>query len=354
MNNRKKKINILSLFLIFCMLLSFTPVIYGSSSTNTSYSSGIVSSQQGGSSNCYDGVCFEGEIEGNSLISYENLISQLGITEGTKPNIPRNGYEEIYDKNAEEMSRGGIWLKFTDSKYTRDGKPRTYYVMKKPVRKSVSWNTLHTAGAVYGWDVIDEKTGLPKSNLEKYKNIGSYGTNKDYKAKILTINGEKYIVRLLQGRTNYGGDVSNTKIWDQHAGIGSEWNRTMLPITKGYRYGSNSINNSDWRDPPLADGEGTNYSKRSYKVQSAQYNWFGDLTLGSYYDWTYNSKSYKGLSSNYQGQYNWAQEFSDSSDYRASRGSGYTDYGAAYSNYFSSDNPGGFLGVRLVLEPFDN
>ena len=128
---------------------------------------------QGESSNCYDGVCFKGEIEGNSLISYENLISQLGITEGTKPSIKQSiidqyeGAKAINDKNNEEMSKGGIWLKFTDNKYTRNGKARTYYVMKKSVRKSISWNALHTAGAVYGWDVIDENTGLPKSNPEK-------------------------------------------------------------------------------------------------------------------------------------------------------------------------------------------
>lgn len=348
----KKIQNRLSIFLVLCLLLSFIPTIHGSSSTSTSYSSSTVSSQQGGSSNCYDGVCFEGEVEGNSLMTYEDLIKELGITQGSKPSIPRAGYEEIYDKNAEEESKGGIWLKFTDSKYTRDGKPRTYYVMKKPVRKGVTWNALHTAGAIYGWDVIDKKTGLPKSNPEKYKNIGSNGTNKDYKAKILTINGEKYIVRLLQGKTNYGGDVTNTKIWLYNKeNTNSEWNRTILPITKGYRFGSSTFDNN-YAEQALKDGDTADYSKRSYKVQSAQYNWFGDLTLGSYDKWTYNNKSYTGLSSNCQGQWNWVQEYGEKDHYRSFRGGYNTDNGAAYSYGYYSHDRNTLNGVHFVLEPY--
>ena len=347
----KKIQNKLSIFLILCLLLSFTPVIHGSSSTNTSYSSGTVSFQQGGSSNCYDGVCFEGEVEGNSLMTYENLIKELGITEGSKPSIPRAGYEEIYDKNAEEESKGGIWLKFTDSKYTRGGKPRTYYVMKKPARRYISWNTLYTAGAIYGWDVIDENTGLPKLSPEKYKNIGPNGTNKYYKAKILTINGEKYIVRLLQGKTNYGGDVTNTKFWKKGDTNNSEWNRTILPITKGYRFGSSTFS-STLVEQKLMEGDTVSYDKRSYKVQSAQYNWFGDLTLGAFQDWTYNSKSYKGLNMDYQAQLNWAQEYGSDDYYRVFGGSSNVDESAAYSNSANSQGSTGSGGARLVLEPY--
>lgn len=348
----KKIQNRLSIFLVLCLLLSFIPTIHGSSSTSTLYSSEAVSSQQGGSSNCYDGVCFEGEVEGNSLMTYENLIKELGITQGSKPSIPRSGYEEIYDKNAEEESKGGIWLKFTDSKYTRNGKPRTYYVMKKPVRKGISWNALHTAGAVYGWDVIDKNTGLPKSSQEKYKNIGDKGTNRDYKANILTINGEKYIVRLLQGKTNYGGDVSNSKFWSGiNENCNSEWNRTILPITKGYRFGSSTFNN-DYAEQALRDGNTEDYYKRSYKIQSEQYNWFGDLTLGAYQNWNYNNKSYNGLSSSDQGQLNWVQEYEDSSSRRSFRGDGNVTSVAAYSNGNITNKTYNSYGARLVLEPF--
>lgn len=305
-----------------------------------------------GPKNCYDGVCFQCEVDGSSLISYENLVKELGIAEGKKPSIPRAGYEEIYDKNAEEESKGGIWLKFTDSKYTRDGKPRTYYVMKKPVRQGVSWNTLHTAGAVYGWDVIDPNTGLPKSSPEKYKNIGKYGNNADYKGKIITINGEKYIVRLLQGKTNYGGDVTNTKLWSYNgANANSEWNRTMLPITQGYRFGS-STNSGSYAEQALRDSDGnSDYSLRSYKVQTANYNWFGDLTLGAYEDWNYNGKKYTGRNGSYVGQWNWVQEFGEADYYHSYRGRSYVAYGAASSSSNGSSTTNAYQGARLVLEP---
>ena len=75
------------------------------------------------------------------------------------------------------------------------------------------------------------------------------------------------------------------------------------PNNKGYRFGSSTFS-STYAEQALRDGDTADYSKRSYKVQSAQYNWFGDLTLGSYDNWTYNNKNYIGLSGNYQGQYN--------------------------------------------------
>lgn len=350
--NKRLKSMLVAVF----MLLTFISVNAAPTSSQLPYT-GLAQSSGGSSDNCYDGVCFEGEIEGNSLMTYENLIKELGITEGKKPSIPREGYEEIYDKNAEEESKGGIWLKFTDSKYTRGGKPRTYYVMKKPVRYSISWNTLHTAGAVYGWDVINPNTGLPKSSPEKYKNIGKYGTNKDYKGKIITINGEKYIVRLLQGKTNYGGDVTNTKFWPSSGTINnSEWNRTILPVTKAYRFGQETYNKKYTEEELLiSDGTywGFEWSKRSYKIQTANYNWFGDLTLGAYQDWDYNGKKYTGRGSNYAGQFNWTQEFGNKDYYRSFSGDINVSGGAAYSYSYSSNRTDAHRGVRLVLEPYN-
>ena len=302
---------------------------------------------------CYDGMCFEGEVEGNSLISYDNLIKDLGITEGTEPTIDRPGYEEIYDKYKQEKAKGGIWLKFTDNKYTRNGKSRTFYVMKKPSRQGVSWNTLYTAGAVYGWDVIDPNTGLPKSNPEKY----NYAINKDYKAKIIEIGGNKYIVRLLQGKTNYGGNVSDSKYWSpDNENKNSEWNRTILPLTKDYRFGSDT-NNNDYLEKELRDDSSDNrnggYVKNNYKNQTAQYNWFGDLTLGSFNNWKYNNKDYKGLSINHKGQYSWTQEFVGGANSHGLRGRNFISAGASGAYDSNSDKVGDHLGVRLVLEPLE-
>ena len=83
---------------------------------------------------------FFGEVASANLIAGADLITALGITEGT--NIADAG-----------------WLKFA----RRD---RILFVAKKAIRHSISWNTINAAGAVYGDAVI-------------------------------TINGVRYAVRLL-------------------------------------------------------------------------------------------------------------------------------------------------------------
>lgn len=312
----------------------------------------------------YDDMAFFGEVSGKNLIAHEDLIKLIDDNNkdrgvkigGAKPKILRDGYEEIYDKNEKEEERGGIWLKFVDHRQDclRDGKPRTFYVMKKPIRKGVSWNTLFDAGVVYGWDVIDENTGLPKSNPKKYKNIGNYGTKKDYKATILTIKGKKYIVRLLQGKTNYGGDVTNTKFYERgDDNANSEWNRTILPITQGYRFGVITFEDA-YAEQALKDGDFDSYYKRNYNVQLANYNWFGDLTLCAWDDWHYNNKKYNYLDNlGTQGQGSWTQEFCESSNSRSIRGRGHTNYGAAASDNEFPNFDVNRIGVRLVIEPYE-
>lgn len=300
----------------------------------------------------YDGMQFCGEIEGNSLISHEDLVSQLNASiDGKKPSLPEpadevDEYENIRKKNVEEESKGGIWLKFVDYKYTRDGKPRTFYVMKKPIRKDVSWNALFKAGAVYGWDVI-KKDGSINTDL---------GVDSNYKPCIKTINGQQYIVRLLRGVSNYGDSVrykTGNKYYQDTDAPNSEWNRTILPITQGYRFGSSTFNNN-YAEQALRDGDTVDYSKRNYNVQLANYNWFSDLTLGAEQDWTYNNNSYTGLDSNYQGQNSWAQEFCYDSSIRSVRGVDDVGYGAAYSDDDYSSKGNSWRGVRLVLEPYDD
>lgn len=335
----KKIQNRLSIFLVLCLLLSFIPTIHGSSSTSTLHSSGIVSSQQGGSSNCYDGVCFEGEVEGNTLISYQQMISQTGIG-GSDTSIDQNvinqyeGAKEINRLYQEELSKGGIYLKFTDNKYKDSkGKSRTFYVSKKPLRKEVSYDMLYNKGLIYGWDIINPD-GTVKPDM---------GVSNTYKPFIKEINGTKYIARLLRGRSNYGAHIVNYDTRPKN----SEWNRTILPITKGYRFGDYTFNNN-YAEQALRDGDTTSYYKRSYKVQSAQYNWFGDLTLGAWEKFNYNNKDLNSVGSNGQG--NWTQEFYSSSS-RAFRGNGSVDGGAASFDYRNSGYTDTSFGWRLVLEP---
>lgn len=205
----------------------------------------------------YDGVVFEGEVTGNELgITYNDIrfnkdntkrFPNALVPEVTGSN--KQNADEIINQNKYEEANGGIWLKFTDYQYKRKNtktgieEPRTFYVAKKPILKYISWNDLHSAGMVYGWDVINPNTGLPRSNPEKYKN-GS----EDYRATILKNqkdNNKEYIVRLLQGKTNYSGDVTNKKIYRyDNDNNNSEWNRVMLPLVQGYRFGAKTDNNN--------------------------------------------------------------------------------------------------------------
>lgn len=344
-----KKQRYLVLLVAFSMLLTFLPSfgIENVNAQSTTKNDAKYSEQK-----CYDGMCFEGEVEGNSLISYDNLIEYLKITTGSKPEIDKyavkkyRGAEEINKQYQDELSKGGMWLKFTDNKYARDGKPRTFYVAKKPILKSIAWNDIFEAGAIYGWDVIDPNTGKPIKDAEKYKNKFN---NKDYKASMVTINGQKYIVRLLQGKTNYSGDVKNTKSYpDNDENANSEWNRVILPLTKGYRFGS-STKNGYYIESVLHEKDGDNY-----KNQIAQYNWFGDLTLGAYDKFTYNGKEIynneKGTGEN--GQCNWTQEYNGPNS-RGYRGYYETTYGAAYSNIDGAGNNDKYYGFRPVLEPLE-
>ena len=211
--------------------------------------------------NCYDGACFWGEVKGNNFISYEKLSKEVGLPYDEK---------HMLEIDKEEKTVGGIWLKFTDKKYKdKNGNVREFYIAKKPVLKSVSWNDLYKANVVYERD---------------YQNIG-------YRRKIVKINGKKYVVRLLRGVSNYDGIISsifigfnyNDFVNDCHH---SEWNRTMIPITEVFRDDASSLG--------MLENELKDVYKffNGYKICTANYNWRMDLALGL------------------EGQRNWMQESS--------------------------------------------
>ena len=281
----------------------------------------------------YDGMYFDGEVKGTDFITYKDLKTQVEASGKTVGDTLELGNDQ---------ADGGNWLKFIDTKYTNKGKSRTFYVAKKPITNNVSWRQLFNAGVVYGLDAID-KSGkvLP----------GVTGVKAGYEPKIIKINGKEYVVRLLQGRTNFNVDKDKSKVYDKYVGISSEWNRTILPITQGYRYGSSSINDSNYKNSLLANGVGNDYSKRKYKIQLANYNWFGDLTLGAVDDYKYNGVFQSGVSP--QGQLNWCQEFSNSTSYLSCRGDYNTSNGAVYSDNVSIYDSDYDLGFRPVLELID-
>ena len=298
------------------------------------------------------GTRFLGEVSGNELgITFNDLRYEV---RKQTPEVIDPKIEDKYSKNTDEIIKqdkneeknGGTWLKFID----RDqfGKIHVFYVAKRPILKSISWNDIHSAGMVYGWDVINPNTGLPRSNPLKYTNSG-----KPYEAYMKKVNGNKYIVRLLQGKTNYGGDVTSQKIYrSDNDNNNSEWNRVMLPLVQGYRFGSDTDNSNYAEDLLRQSDRNSNYSLRKYTTKTAQYNWFGDLMLGSYHRFTYNGKlidnNDDGIGPN--GQWNWTQEYVYSADYRSCRGCGLPSYGAAFSGGNGPGDAYGSLGFRPVLE----
>lgn len=112
---------------------------------------------------------FFGEVPASELITGDALSSMVGISTGTS-----------------QFSSEG-WLKFA-----YEGKVQ--FVAKKPIRHSISWNSINSANCIYG-------------------------------TKTVTIGGLTYKVRLMRGANkdpagDYQGSINHN----------SEWNKLMLPI----------------------------------------------------------------------------------------------------------------------------
>lgn len=300
----------------------------------------------------YDGVVFEGEVTGNELgITYDELRKKVrdktNKTEETlpKPSITEAQSKLLYDLNDYEEKNGGMWLKFTDYTYTRDGKPRTFYVAKKPILKKISYNDIVNSGMAYGWDIIDPNTNKFRSNLIQFDKTAL----NNYNPTIIN-NNQQYIVRLLRGRSNYGNPItknSNNQDYKWKDAPNSEWNRTIVAITQQYRGESSSM------EQALKDGNsGTQWVGNNYKNQTAQYNWFGDLTLGAWESFNYKNVKDTVSSVYGQGQYSWVQEYSAA--HRSFRGGDDPGRSAAYSGDSSDDGRSDDYGFRPVLEPFNN
>lgn len=316
---------------------------------------------------CYEQACFEGEISGTDFITYKQLIHEITgktlneikdskDTGGIGIKLPE-GIDSLKNTLADDRPTGGNWLKIYDA---REGK--TLYIAKKPLTSTVSWNSLYKAGVVYGPDVLNivEENGklVGKRNTDKLgKIIGSNEgeiKNLEYRGKIIEINGKNYIVRLLKAynEDKNGGDpntVGNTGYQNIINLKHSEWNRYILPLVKDYRYSDDSKN---WLEEDLKKGGNGGYlGDKNYDIQLASYNWFGDLTLGTYssnYPYKYNGENVNNYGG--AGQYSWTQEYAESTKYRALRGSYSTYYGAAYSNSYYSYYRTDYYGFRPVLE----
>lgn len=312
---------------------------------------------------------FLGEVKGNDFITYENLAEQ--ITGG------KIGYRELYDtyilKTGADTTMGGNWLKYYDA-----SRNKIIYIAKKPILKRVRWEDLYRWGVVYNLDVIDYKTlkakpeyknrlnRIPESN---YYQDTSEGYLPEYKATVIDgPNHRRYIVSLLKVtdiKTPEQYVYENTRDWydDWENTIKniqkSEWNRYIIPLTTGYRY--NEHKEKSFKTLPSSFQHSlsqTTNNIKDYKVQLSNYNWYGDLTLGSSSmetEYIQENTIVKLNKVDDQGQQQWLQEKVKlyggiSADKRILMGN-YTDFGAAYietdiKNTFHSE----VFGFRPVLE----
>ena len=130
----------------------------------------------------YSDAGFFGEVSPSDLITYEDLATQLGLT---------NGVAQYSDEP---------WLKFFD-------RQNILFVMKKPARHTISWNHINAVNAVYG-------------------------------DRIITIGANDYRIRLLKGASSDpapSGNGHNTPTTQ-----GSEWNRLIYPIHSGIHTNSSN------------------------------------------------------------------------------------------------------------------
>lgn len=145
---------------------------------------------------------FLGEVTASSFVTGPQLADAIGITQGTP----------IADAG---------WLKFEDSV---DG--QTKYISKKPLRHTISWDHIHSVGAVFGTASV-------------------------------VIKGLTYKVRLLSGANSNHAKVAHG--FDAPYTHGCEWNRLLYHIsakpfgTAANFLASEGITEGDWASYSEAD-----------------------------------------------------------------------------------------------------
>ncbi len=208
-----------------------------------------------GSKNLISGTMeegFFGEVPASELITGDALASQVGISQGTS-----------------QHSTAG-WLKFAY-------KGEIQFVAKKPIRHSISWDTINAAKCVYG----------------------------DSGDKTVVIGGKTYKVTLMRASepSNDPKTVAsaNAGVVNHH----SEWNRLMCQIHE-----QAISDNWDYKDNVESD------------IGILEHN------LGSGSQGMYNDNDLLTHNTHGSGSYSWCQEMGTSTSNRLRRGR----YGVSYSN----------------------
>lgn len=156
----------------------------------------------------------------NKVFNAQNLALAVGITQGAAQ----------FDETP--------WLKFS-----RNG--RILYVPLKPIRRSLSWDHIYSAGAVYG-------TGSAISTGEQFMldNDGNYGAGARVAQNARIKAGSfEFIVRLMKGA---GNDPTNS--YDNadrgSDGPANEWNNLILPL---HEKAPSSFAYNQYADTPRPD-----------------------------------------------------------------------------------------------------
>ena len=263
--------------------------------------------------------------EDKTLNTYlQNLIPELN-SDKEKLSV---GEEAKYNVNFNQDTN---WLVFKDT--DKDGKEIEKLVSKKPLKHSVSWNSLYNAGVVFDGDTSRDLENQEKRNEifkdSNYDGIKTDGNVNEYNPQYVEINGNKYIVRLMRAykdstpinyrnTNNFFKEYTKTK--------GSEWDRLILPLISDGRFG----NSTDY------------YLERNMP------------TLASYSWWT-NFGGDEKVGSKYVGAGRWMQEnsFYAGNFRRASRGNYAYNVAATYSNGYDPYLDFSNMGWLPVLERVD-
>lgn len=232
-----------------------------------------------------------------------------------------NTYLQHLVEEGKSFNENTNWLVFNDNGTEK-------LVAKKPLKHTIAWINLKSAGLVFG---------------QKEKPSG-------YTPTEITMNGKKYIVRLMRTYNEKIG-INDNHDWSQYstnhynATKGGEWNRLILPLIDP---------TGDDNDTGYANGTNGRYSSITKKYVErnmptlANYSWWTDF--GG------NNDDSGGYRREYDyGVYRWVQETGyDDSEYRAAcRGNNSSSRGAAYfgdytPNYYTPYER--YYGWQPVLE----
>lgn len=138
---------------------------------------------------------YYGVVDSNDLISGDALALAIGLSSGVSIN-----------------STSG-WLKFKLN-------DTVLFVAKKPLRSSLTWDSIYAVGAVFGVD------GVGPTGPGSTWGAGSVNQN-----TCVNIGERSYRVRLLKGAyANICDDTVKDRICENNIGGGSEWNKLIYRV----------------------------------------------------------------------------------------------------------------------------